>query len=236
MSWTSSQHRRLAAAFTSCSVLTLILLGSHPDGSGPRSLIDLLKSEAAERYRDGIVHGGFIVVTWIVVSCCALLSRELGLGRARVTAGLVAFCMGSAAMTASMTLDGLIVPALAGRLLGLEPAAGMAAASALFTFCGTAIRILMPLGLLFQVLGVTCWSAALGGFAGPGVRGIAAAGGITYVAALSALCTGLPGPGPQHLIIAGICLLCLWYLMIAVLLWRGAGGTPGGTSSIAASA
>ncbi len=219
MSITVSQRRRLAVGFALCSIAILALLGGHPADAGGPALADLLRSEAGNRVRDGLIHGGFIFVSWMLIVCFVFLSQALGFGKVRVVAGLVAFCIGTLALMASMTVDGLVTPAIASRFLDPARSSDLAGARALFLLCGSAIRILMPMGLLFQALAMACWSAAL---AGPGWR-LAAGGfglltGISYIAATFLL----PGLGAM-LLMGGIALLCLWYLVIAVLLWTWEG-------------
>ncbi len=196
----------------------LILLGNHPGGAPGQPLADLIRSEASNRLRDGVIHGGFIVISWMLIVCFVYLSRGLGSGRVRVLGGLVAFCVGSAALMASMTLDGLVIPALAARVLSAGQPPDLAAAGTLLLFSGTAIKVLMPMGLLFQTLAMLCWSAALVGRGWRLAGGSGIAGGLSYMAAAWLL----PGLGSQ-LLLAGIVLLCLWYLLIAALLWAGDG-------------
>jgi hypothetical protein len=214
MSSTSKPQRALACAFALCSVATLILLSAHP-ASPQHTIADILQAEVRDQARDGVVHGGFIVISALLIVCMAELARLLGSARALVTTGLVAFCVGAGALMMSMTLDGLVVPAIAKRCLSDGTAQSLTSATTLLLFCGICIKVLMPMGLLFESAAMLSYSLAAFArkWSWVGVYGVAAGIGI-----LSCLLL-LPGPGP-HLLIGAIVVLAAWYLGIAGALWR----------------
>ena len=215
MTFELTHRRRLATAFALCSLAGLVLLGGHPASGAGQAFADLLRAEASSRVTDGLVHGGFIAVSSVLIVSFVYLSHLLGPLRVGVVAALVAFCAGSIALSGSMTLDGLVIPALAERFVGTGTGAeDLAVARTLFIFCGTAIRVLMPMGLLFEVLAVLCWSVSLMAQGWRRVGGLGIASAVIYVAAMLAL----PGKGPLMLM-AGIVLLCLWYFVLAGILW-----------------
>jgi hypothetical protein len=171
--------------------------------------------EARDRVRDGVVHGGFIVISAILIVCLAGLSRVLGWTKVSVTMGFVAFCSGTGALMMSMTLDGLVIPAIATRCLSEGTTQALASAQTLLLFCGTCIKILMPMAQSFEGAGMLGYSVAMI------ARRWVLAGGFGIAAGI----VMLSGPllfsrlGP-HLVIGGFVVLCVWYCGIAGMLYR----------------
>lgn len=210
--------RRLAGAFFLCGLASLVLLANHPAGTA-RDFAGVLREEAANKVKDGIVHGGFIFVLAALIVCFVLLAQRLGTRRTPVVVTLVAFCVGCAALMASMLVDGLVIPALAARFIGVEAPEQLAAAKALFVFAGTLISFLMPLGIAFQSVAML----ALGGllFAGPPRRPGAGIAGLAFGALILALVTLAPASLAAHVLLGSIVLTAVWYFVVAALLWRG---------------
>ena len=214
MSSSLNPHRALACVFALCAVATFVLLAFHPGGGG-RTITEVIQAEAHDQGKDGVVHGGFILISVILIVCLARLSRVLQPARVSVTAGFVTFCVGAGALMMSMGLDGLVVPAIAVRCLREGTAQSLASAQTLLLFCGTCIKILMPIGLLFEGGAMLSYSVAM-----VAQRRIWI--GCFGVAAGIALLIGpllLSGSGP-HVLIGGLVLLCLWYLGLAGTLWQ----------------
>jgi len=116
----------------------------------------------------------------------------------------------------SMIVDGFVIPAIAVRFNAMGNADPLTRAETLFILCGTLIRFLMPMGLLFQGAAMLSWSAAIVGSRGwPLVVGtFGVAGGIALIVAMLA-------PLPQmreHILLGGIVVLAVWYLALAGLL------------------
>jgi hypothetical protein len=214
---THRERRGLAAAFALCAVATATLLGNHPDG-GSGSFADMLQSEARNQLRDAIVHGGFVVTLCVLMVCFVFWSRLLGAARAAVVVGMVAFCVGCGGLIASMLLDGFVAPALAARFVVADSPDNPAMARTLLIFCGTVIRFLMPLGLVFQSVAILSWSSVL-----LGARGAArAVGGFGSICAVLLIIGLLAAPAKlvPHLLLVGIATQVIWYLGIAGLLAR----------------
>jgi hypothetical protein len=208
--------RALGAAFAVCALATLALLASHPAPAG-HGLVDLIKAEARDKVRDALVHGGFIVTLAALIVCFTFFSRRLGMERVPVVAGLVAYCIGCGALMLSMLIDGFAVPAIATRFNDAPGGVDLKSAETSFLLCGTLVRFLLPLGLLFQAAAMLAWSAVIVRNAGwrraVGVFGVAAA------LLLGATLLAVPPMLEQHLLIGGIVLECLWYLALAGLLY-----------------
>ena len=210
----SSQRRGLAAAFTLCALASLTLLANHPSGS-PGSFADLIKDEAAHRVIDGVVHGGFVVTLVALIICFVLLSRFLGLAKPLVVIGLVCFCVGCGALIASMLLDGFAIPAIAVRFAGTDD---LQPAKTLFVLVGTLIRFLMPMGLSFQFVAMLSWSSAI--VKGPGLPRAVGVLGVAIAISLIVAIFATPAAMAAHVVLGGIALQSIWYLAIAVLLFK----------------
>jgi hypothetical protein len=224
---TNSMRYRLAGAFAFCSLATLTLLANHPM-AGAHTIADLVKAEARNQLADALVHGGFIVTLSVLIVCFVFLSRALGMARVAVVAGLVAFCVGCGALMGSMIMDGFVIPAIAVRLSAMGTAEALTQAETLFILCGTLIRFLMPMGLLFQGVAMLSWSSAIVGTRGwrsaAGVFGLV--GGILLVGALLAPLPRLR----EHVLLGGIVVLAVWHLALAGVLCARDGGQAQSTA------
>jgi hypothetical protein len=204
--------RGVGVVLVATALASILLLLAHP-GDAATSFADILKSEAAHRALDAVVHGGYIAVLAVQSICLAIISRRLGLARAPVVAGLVFFAIGVAFSAGSLLTDGLIVPAIAAKYLA-APADKLEFAKSLFVLCGAAIRVLMPMGLLFQSAGIVSWSLALlrGTSRTAGMLGLLI-GGAT-VAALAATVTTLN----PLVVMGGLAAQAVWIVAVGALL------------------
>jgi hypothetical protein len=211
------ERRGLAAAFALCAVATLTLLASHPS-SGARGLADVIRDESSHQLIDAVVHGGFVVTLGALIVCFIFLSRLLGSQNVRVVTALVAFCIGSGALMASMILDGLAIPAIAVRLSDTANPDNLAAARPIFILCGTLIRLLMPIGLLFQSAAMLSWSLIIMRQRGLR-RAVGIFGGVAALSLIVALSIG-PAKIEVHVLLGGILLQAVWYLGLSAMLFR----------------
>ena len=205
-------QRSLAWVFALCALATVALLSDHPAGGG-HTFTEVLQAEAHNQVTDGVVHGGFIVISAVLVASLLGLARILGSARMTVTMGLVAFCVGAGALMMSMGLDGLVIPAIAARCLRENTPASLASAQTLFLFCGTCIKFLMPIGLLFECAAMLSYSVVIitHRWVWTGWIGILAGSVVLSVCLLFGFGTVL--------VIGGMLALCVWYLGVAVMLW-----------------
>jgi hypothetical protein len=211
---TADRSRIVGAVLLATAVASVVLLLNHP-GESATDFAGVLKEEAANQMKSAVVHGGFTVVLAIQLACYAIFSGRLGWRGLAIT-GLAFFAVGAALQTASLILDGLVIPKLAVHYLA-KPPDQVPFARALFALCGTAIQFLMPMGLFWQGAGVTAWGAATIRFAhGSGavaiLIGLAVAGGIVA----SAL------TGQMMLMMLAIIGMALWAAVAGVLLVRRA--------------
>jgi hypothetical protein len=222
---TCENQRGLSFAFGLCALTSFALMANHPRGTAG-SFSDVLLDEASHRVINAVVHGGYIAVLVALIVCFVLLSRHLGSTRVPVVIGFVCFCIGSAALIASMLLDGFATPAIAIRFIGssdLQPA------RTLLILLGTLIGALMPMGLLFQSVGMLGWSLVIarGSRLGRGV------GVLGFVIAIALICgvTMAPARMAMHVVLAGVVLQSLWYGALAMLLFvdTSVASRPSGT-------
>lgn len=212
---TSNMRRALAAGFAACSVATFTLLANHP-GGGALTFADLLKSEAANQFMDGVVHGGFIVTLSALIVCFIYLARYLGATRFAVTVGMVAFCIGAGATMLSMIADGFATPAVAARFAMDTTPDKLAMARTILIVFGNFIRFLMPMGLLFQALAMACWSFVI--VRRRGLGRVAGGLGILFGAAIIAGVLAMPAAMGEHVMLVAIVLQGAWYLAVAAFL------------------
>jgi MFS family permease len=183
-------------------VASLALLAAHP-GETATNFAGVLKEEAANRSVAGVVHGGYIAVLVLQIIGYARLSDRLDLRRLLPLAGIVFFAAGALFLSASLLLDGLVIPALATRYA--DAPAKIESARSLFVFCETAIGFLMPIGLAFQGSAVASWGAALWRSS----RIVGAVGILFGLGMLGALAANIARPNPV-LLIGSLIASTLW--------------------------
>lgn len=149
MNDTTAPSRSIGVLSIATGIAAFALLAGHPEGDA-HSFAEVLENEAANRAMDALVHGGFIVVLALQTICYARLKSPVG---------LILFAFGTAFLSASMLLDGLVTPALAARYLTKPDK--IEYARSLFVLVGTLISLLMPIGLAFQSAAVAWWGATL---------------------------------------------------------------------------
>jgi hypothetical protein len=222
MSHTIPSHdnqRGLSIAFGLCALTSFVLMANHPRGAAG-SFSDVLRDEASNRVIDAMVHGGYIAVLAALIVCFVFLSRHLGSTRLPVVIGLVCFCTGSATLMASMLLDGFATPAVAARFAGTDD---LQPARTLFILLGTLIGALMPMGLLFQSVGMLAWSSVIAQGRRLG-RVVGVLGLVVAIVLISAI-VAVPARMAMHVMLAGVALQSLWYGSLAALLFADTANT-----------
>jgi hypothetical protein len=204
---TDSGERGAGILLLLTALASLALLAAHP-GETATNFAAVLKEEAANRSVAGLVHGGYIAVLMLQIVAYAKLSVRLDLGRLLPLAGIVLFAAGAAFLSASLLLDGLVIPALAARYANLP--AKIETARSLFVFCETAIGFLMPLGLAFQGAAIASWGAALWRTSRiPGSTGV-----LFGLVMLGALAANVARPNPM-LVMGSLIVPMLWAFVSA---------------------
>jgi len=184
------------------ALASLALLAAHP-GETATTFVGVLKEEAANRSVAGPVHGGYIAVLVLQIIGYAKLSARLDLRRLLPLAGIVFFAAGTLFLSASLLLDGLVIPALAARYADVP--AKIESARTLF----------VPIGLAFQGAAIASWGAALWRRSR-----IAGAIGVLFgFLMLGALTANLARPNPVFLM-GSLIAPMLWAFVAAWLLIR----------------
>ena len=198
------------------AALSLALLANHPSGAA-RSFAEVLRDEAANRGLDALVHGGFIAILAGQLVCFAILTIRLGLDRPFAVAGLVLTSIGAAFLMLSMLFDGLVTPAIAARYVDVVERHGDA--RTLFVFLGAILSFLMPIGLVFQAVGLAAWS--VGWVRG---RGLVRVTGLYGVAAAIAIIAGIAATGGTipHVLMLAILVVAAGYALVGIALLRRA--------------
>jgi hypothetical protein len=191
----------------------IVLLALHPDGKA-RDFAGVLQDEAAHRVMDAIVHGGFIFVLVIQLVLYAVLSIRLNVARTTTIAAFVFTAAGTAFLSGSLLLDGLVIPTSAAHYVAAT-SASQSAIRPVFAVIGIAIGWLMPLGLGFQGLGIAFWGLRLAPRA-PLTGGTALLLGAAMLGTIAASGV-LANPGLVMIALGGG---ILWALMAALWLLR----------------
>jgi len=118
----------------------VLAMGHHPSGAHGGGALA------------GIVHGAMIALLALLTFGFAHFSRRRGLGRPAVLAGLVAYAIALLGHVGAATINGFVVPALAGRGLELHD---------LFAFAWEANQALAGLGVYATAAAYLLWSADL---------------------------------------------------------------------------
>jgi hypothetical protein len=200
----------LALIVAACASVALLLL--HPDENAA-NFAGVLKNETSGGALSALVHGGMIVVLVTELATLAILVARAA--RPAALAGYVFFAVGAALLSASLLTDGLVIPTIAAKYVG-APAAKLDYAKALFVLCGSAVRVLMPMGLAFLGLGV----AGLGAGLWSTSRALGAAGvalGVLIMAAIAATVTTLN----PFVIMIGLAGMALWLASLGATAMRG---------------
>ncbi|MGD0864949.1 MAG: hypothetical protein ABSA49_05280 [Rhizomicrobium sp.] len=192
---------------------SLALFAAHPDETAT-TFAGVLKEEAANRSVAAAVHGGYIAVLVLQIVGYARLSARLDLRRLAPLAGFVFFAAGTVILSASLLLDGLVIPALAARYADVP--AKIESARTLFVFCETAIGLLMPMGLAFQGAAIAGWGAALWHTSSRIAGAIGLLSGLGMIAALT---VNLARPNPM-LLMGTLVVPMLWAFFAATQLIR----------------
>jgi hypothetical protein len=149
----------------------------------------------------------------IQIACYAIFSSRLLRTANAGIAGLVTFCFGAALLSGSTLIDGLALPAIAARYVGIPTK--IESARLLYVFGGTLISILMPLGIGFQSAGILGWSA---GLLRTGRRIAGLAGLVLGLAILASTIAATFTKNPMALM-AGIAGLAVWAAIAGITMF-----------------
>jgi len=207
----NTRPMRIAGIFLSaCALTSLVLLAIHP-GEGGKTFAEALRAEAAAQAINGIVHGGYVALLSLELAALAVLAQVTK--RPAMTAGLALFGLGVVALSASLLIDGLVLPAIAAKYLAVPDKIEFA--KSLFVLCGTFIKVLMPLGLMLQAGGILFF-----GIAQAHCQTSRVSGGLGIViGAVAVVAVGMMGLQPI-VVMASIAAFSLWFAWFGLLALR----------------
>ena len=129
-------------------------------GASGHTPAETLQSIADLQTLKQLVHGVAIASVCVYAFGYAALSRQLGLHRPQVLAGLVAYLTGCVAMIAATLLDGFVTPHIAADAAGAAPER-LRFAYDLIHFLGLVLTDFARAGWLLQAAGALAWSLVL---------------------------------------------------------------------------
>jgi hypothetical protein len=215
MSEPSTAGGQLGALFAASGIACVVLLLVHPH-ERTHAFSDIVEFEIRNRLLNEFVHGGAIALFLLLLAGHVALARLLSAATIPVTVAVIAFGGGCAFITASLALDGFVIPALALQYHAAQDLTLQQSIEGFVRLCGTSIRILMPMALLSFAASALAWCPPLlragGGsrFAGAASGAIGAIIGATVTAATPRIL--------DHAVLGSLLLVALWHLALAVAL------------------
>jgi hypothetical protein len=213
---TDGAARGTGSTLIAASVASVGFMLRHPTVHAT-SFADALAELDRGAVGNGVVHGALIGTTALLLAGFAGLCDRLGGRRPTVRIGLVAAALGTFATAAAATINGFVVPALAGRYAGKPEQADLA--RGLLTLCHLGNQAAARVGAVALLLALLTWSIALVRRAG-GARALALSG-IVFSSLLAVVVAAGVLPLDVHgmlLIILGV---AAWSVASGVLLLRG---------------
>ena len=211
--------RYLAATFGICAALILGLLLAHPHPHEPlHTFSDIVDFEISHQTVDRVVHGGMIAILIILLAAHILLLRLMPRLDLVATLAVATFALACALMTASLVLDGFVTPMLAVQYRAASEASLRLATQAQITFCGACIQTLMPMALLSFAGAALAWVRPLMSVGRAGLLAGIIGGVMGALVAVMLLIA--PRHALNHVLMAGLLLLALWQLVLAVSVLR----------------
>lgn len=212
MSDSTTARRQLSALFAVSGIALVVLLLLHPHERTP-VFSDLIELEIRHRLVNEFVHGGAIALFLTLLAGHIALARLLGAATIPVAIAVTAFGGGCALITASLVLDGFVVPALAQQYHAVKDLTLQQSIEGLVRFCATSIRILMPMALLSFAVSALAWCAPLLRLGGRS-RLAGAASGVTGAIVVTTISAAAPA-ALDHAVLGSLLLVALWHLALA---------------------
>lgn len=213
MSESSVSRRRLSALFAASGVTLMVLLSVHPHEQ-LHAFSDVVAFEISHRLINALVHGGAIALFLVLLAGHVALARVINSASLSVTLAVTAFGAGCVFMMASLVLDGFVTPALALQYRAAQDFAVQHSIEALVRFCGTNIRVLMPMALLALAASALAWCVPMVR-AGGRSRLAGAVSGVIG-AMVGVMMSAAAPPIGDHAVTASLFLIALWHFALAL--------------------
>jgi hypothetical protein len=217
MSESSVARWHLGALFAASAVTMMVLLFVHPH-ERVHTFPDIVEFEIRYRLVNGLVHGGAIAVFLLLLAGHMALARLINTTGLAVMFAVTAFGAGCALITASLILDGFVTPALALQYRAAQDLAVQHSIEALVRFCGTNIRILMPMALLSFAASALAWCVPM--VRAGGRRRLAGAASGAVGAIVGVMICAAPPEMLDHAVLGSLFLVALWHLALATTLFK----------------
>lgn len=205
-----------AIALSALASIVAVALDSSAQGSDPLSI---LQSMVRIRESHQLVHIAAMFCIGGLMFGFTVLSQRLGLRRAPVLAGLIAYGFGSMLMLVATTIDGFISTDTAALFATKSPEAVRVGYWMIQAIAGVALTDIARVAWVCQSVAAVAWSLALlrdNGLA----RKVGMVGLVT--GALPAVAVFVAGSGMTATVVVGILLVqAIWNLTAATYLLRG---------------
>ena len=202
----------IASAIASIAAVALDSMASGKDA------LTIMRSMIALQQSHQLVHIVAMACLGGLMFGYTVLSQQLGLKRAPVLLGLIAYAMGTMLMLIATVIDGFIGTDLAVMFVGKSPEAVKAGYWMIQAASNVVLIDIARVSWVFQSVAAVCWAVAL-----LGERGYLRAVGVLglVVGALPAIAVCLAGSNMTEMVVVGILLLqAVWNIAAASVLLR----------------
>lgn len=222
---TAARNAGLVIVLSALASIVAVALDRGAQGSDPLSI---LQSMVKIRETHQLVHVVAMACIGGLMFGFTVLSQRLGLRRAPVLAGLIAYAAGSMLMLVATVIDGFISTDTAALFATKTPEAVRVGYWMIQTMAGVALTDIARVAWACQSLAAVAWAYALlreGGLARmPGMIGLASG-------ALPAIAVVAVGQHMTENVVVGILLVqAVWNMTAATYLMRGATLAPASAS------
>jgi hypothetical protein len=207
----------LGALFAASAATMIVLLLVHPH-ERVHAFPEMVEFEIRYRLVNGLVHGGAIALFLLLLTGHVALARLINTAGLAVMFAVTAFGAGCALITASLVLDGFVTPALALQYHAAQDLTVQHSIEALVRFCGTNIRILMPMALLSFAAAALAWCVPM--VRGGGRRRLAGVTSGVLGATVGVVISAAPPDMLDHAVLGSLFLVALWHLALAIALFK----------------
>jgi hypothetical protein len=208
---------RPAGIVIALAAMVMIAFMAHHPLASPGDTEHFIQELGHHAAATAIVHGVLIGTLGCLLIGFTGLADRLGWSRLSVRAGLVAYAIGSAAMTAAALGDGFILPSFAAHYVD-APVTSLEAFRASAHLLSAALASAARLGVFCLSLAVFLWSLALVSHAKPCL----ASGALGLIAGVIPIVLLLTGRLPVDFygMLAFVVAQACWYLVIGIQLIR----------------
>lgn len=214
---TTARAAGLAIAISAIASIAAVALDSGAQGSDPLSI---LQSMVKIREAHQLVHIVAMACIGGLMFGFTVMSQRLGLRRAPVIAGLVAYAAGSMLMLVATIIDGFISTDMAALFVNKSPEAVRSGYWMIQAMAGAALTDIARVAWVCQSMAAVAWACALLRERGL-TRKLGMAGLVS--GALPAIAVVAVGSRMTATVVVGILLIqAVWNLTAATYLLRGA--------------